>query len=90
MDCKECKERKADPVSFVAFESMKATMERTVRRLWILALVLVMLLFCTNAAWIYYESQWEVFETTVEAEQITDGGGDNYAVGGDLYGTAES
>ena len=90
MDCKECKEKKADPVSFVAFESMKATMERTVRRLWILALVLVMLLFGTNAAWIYYESQWEVFETTVEAEQTTDGGGDNYAVGGDLYGKAES
>lgn len=61
-------------VSFVAFESMKATMERTIKRLWILAIILVLLLFGSNAAWIYYEAQFtdEVTETfTSEA----DGGG---------------
>lgn len=92
MDCTTCKEKReqAGPVSFIAFESMKATLERTIKRLWILAIVLIVLLFGTNAAWIYYESQWEVYETSVEAEQITDGGGNNYAVGGDIYGKAES
>lgn len=92
MDCNNCKEKQkhAEPVTYLAFESMKATLERTIRRLWILAIILIVLLFGTNAAWIYYESQWEVYETTVEAEQITDGGGSNYAVGGDIYGEAKS
>lgn len=92
MDCNTCKEKQkhAEPVTYLAFESMKASLERTIRRLWILAIILIILLFGTNAAWIYYESQWEVYETTVEAEQITDGGGSNYAVGGDIYGEAKS
>ena len=92
MDCNTCKEKRehAEPVAFIAFESMKATLERTVKRLWILAIILIILLFGTNAAWIYYESQWEVYETSIEAEQITDGGGSNYAVGGDMYGKTES
>ena len=92
MDCSTCKEKReqAEPVAFIAFESMKATLERTVKRLWILAIILIILLFGTNAAWIYYESQWEVYETSIEAEQITDGGGSNYAVGGDMYGKTES
>ena len=92
MDCSTCKEKReqAEPVAFMAFESMKATLERTVKRLWILAIILIILLFGTNAAWIYYESQWEVYETSIEAEQITDGGGSNYAVGGDMYGKTES
>lgn len=92
MDCNACKEKQkhTEPVTYFAFDGMKATLERTIRRLWILALVLIVLLFGTNAAWIYYESQWEVFETTVEAEQTTDGGGSNYAVGGDIYGETKS
>lgn len=77
-------------VTFAAFESMKTTMERTIKRLWILAIVLVILLFASNAAWIYYESQWEVYETSVEAEQYTDSGGSNYAVAGDMYGKTDS
>lgn len=91
MNCDACKEKAQymEPVTYLAFESMKATLERTIRRLWILAIVLVMLLFGTNAAWIYYESQWEVYETTVEAEQITDAGGSNYVIGGDVYGEAK-
>ena len=92
MDCETCREKnqKPEPVTYLAFESMKATMERTVKRLWVLVLVLIMLLFGTNAAWLYYESQWEVFETHIEAEQTADGGGSNYAIGGDLYEQAES
>ena len=92
MDCETCREmnQKPEPVTYLAFESMKATMERTIKRLWVLALVLIVLLFGTNAAWLYYESQWEVYETVVEAEQTTEGGGNNYAVGGDIYGSAES
>jgi hypothetical protein len=95
MDCDTCKEhhKQAEPVSYIAFESMKATLERTIRRLWILALVLIVLLFGTNAAWIYYESQWEVVETYQEVEQQIDTGvGDAVVAGiGDIhYGESET
>lgn len=42
----------------------------------------------TNAMWIYYESQWETVETTIEAEQRSNTGS-NFAVGGDLIGVPE-
>lgn len=86
MDCNSCKEKRqqAEPVSYLAYESMKTTMERTIKRLWILAIILIILLAGTNAAWIYYESQWQVVETTtIEAEQESDTG-NNYAVAGDF------
>ena len=94
MNCSTCKERgRAEPVSYLAYESMKATLERTIRRLWILTLVLVVLLFGTNAAWIYYESQWEVVETYQEVDQEIDTGvGDAFVAGiGDIhYGESET
>ena len=88
MDCNTCKEKQkqAEPVTYLAFESMKATLERTIRRLWILALVLIVLLFGTNAAWIYYESQWEVVESTEVTQEVDTGEGAAYVAGiGDVY-----
>ena len=83
MDCNTCKDKKqqVEPVAYIVFESMKATMERTIKRLWVVILVLVLLLFATNAAWVYYESQWEVVETTETYEANTDGGGTAIATG---------
>ena len=46
--------------------------DRTNHRLWVVVILLIVALVGTNAAWIYYESQWEVIETsttqTVEAQ----------------------
>lgn len=66
-----------------------AMAERTIKRLWIVIILLVLLLFGTNAAWIYYESQWEVVETNIESEQRSMTGS-NYVAGGDLYELPES
>ena len=64
--------------------------ERTIKRLWIIIILLIVLLVATNGLWIYYESQWQVVETTtVEAEQESEAG-NNYAVVGDIYGEAKS
>lgn len=90
MDCNSCKEREqqAEPVSYLAYESMKTTLERTIKRLWILAIVLILLLAGTNAAWVFYESQFE--DVVITAEQSADGQSNNYAIGGDFGGgTAE-
>ena len=58
-----------------------ARQERTIKRLWIIVLILILLLAATNGAWIYYESQWEVVETTETYESTTDGGGTAIANG---------
>lgn len=63
--------------------------ERTEKRWWIIAIILIVLLVGTNAAWFYYESQFEeVVNTTIEAEQ--DGEGVNIVSGGDALNVSES
>lgn len=58
-----------------------ARQERTIKRLRIVVLILILLLAATNGAWIYYESQWEVVEATETCEATTDGGGTDIANG---------
>lgn len=60
---------------------ISAFAERTVKRLWITIILLLVLLFGSNAAWIYYESQFEKETWTYETEQDTDNGGSNYYYG---------
>ena len=81
-------EERNNAVSFVAFESMKSTMERTIKRLWILSIILVLLLFGSNAAWIWYEAQWETIETVTQEVTQEAETGSNHFVGGDYYGQA--
>ena len=59
-------------VPLIAHESEVARLERIIKRLWIMALVLIILLVATNGAWLWYESQWETVETTVEQDITTD------------------
>lgn len=77
------------PVPYVVHESALARMERTIHKLWVLAILLIVLLVATNAGWLWYESQFE--DVTITAEQTADGQSNNYAVGGDFIGgSAES
>ena len=48
-----------------------------VKRLWITTLILIFMLVGTNAAWLYYESQWETVESW-EITQENEGGYNNY------------
>lgn len=77
-------------IDYIVHESQMARMERIIKRLWILAIILIVLLFGSNAAWIWYENQFQDEVITVEAEQTTEGGGNNYALGGDFNGEATS
>ena len=94
MDCKECNKHSGFS-SDMAF----AVTERTIKRLWITILLLIILFAGSNFAWIMYESQFEVIEesyttteTSYEVNQETDGGGDNrfIHVGGDYYNGFET
>ena len=80
-DCESCKEKQRliEPIPFIAHESAMARMERTIKRLWILLMILVVLLVGSNVAWIIYESQFVEEEWTYEA--TTDEGGTAIANG---------
>lgn len=80
-------------VPYIAHEGMMARMERTIKRLWILALVLTVLLVGTNVAWIYYESSFETIETTREITQDVNAGDGGTAIINDgvhVNGTSET
>ena len=78
MDCETCKEKRKviaqtpKDVPYIAHESAVARLERVIKRLWVLALVLIVLLAASNAAWILWESQYQTIETTITQEN-TDG-----------------
>lgn len=91
MDCNTCKNKTKPPedVPYIVHESAMARAERTAKRLWITILALIFFLVGSNCVWIWYNSQFEVVETTsIEAEQ--DGSGVNIVSGGNLDYGAES
>ena len=79
-------ENEKDQKQYV-MDSILALTERTIKRLWILVVLLIVLLFGSNAAWIHYESQFEDVVVTQEVEQDAENG-ENHFVGGDFYGEA--
>ena len=88
MDCETCKEKRKviaqtpKDVPYIAHESAVARLERVIKRLWVLALVLIVLLAASNAAWIWYESQFE----EVRIEQENESGYNNFIGNdGDIY-----
>ena len=86
--CNNCgSEKKPQSVPYIVHEGDMSRLERQLKRLWIVILVLIFLLVGSNCAWLWYESQFQVVEETViEAEQ--DGSGINIVGGGDIeYGT---
>ena len=67
-------------IPYFCHEAIMARMERTIRRLWILCIVLILLLAGTNGAWIWYQSQFEDVVTTNEITQDVDTGDGGDAV----------
>lgn len=78
-------ERQSVPLAMVELHS--AAQERTIKRLWIIIIILIGLLCATNFAWLMYESQFEDV-TTTEVTQENEDGYNNY-IGNDgdiIYG----
>ena len=71
-----------EQISYMMHEADMARMERTNKRLWILIIILIVALIGSNAGWIYYESQFDYFETSVTQE--SDSGYNNYIGGSGL------
>lgn len=78
-------------IPYFVHEGIMARMERTIHRLWITTLVLILALIASNIAWFFYDQQFETYtETTQEVTQDTSDGGTNNFIGGDYYGEADS
>lgn len=64
MDCNNCKK---DGVPYIVHEGAMARQERTIKRLYIIILVIFLAFVGTNVGWIIYENQF-VDEVTVSQE----------------------
>lgn len=74
---------------FVVHENLRAQMDLHARRLVRVIVLLIVLLVGSNALWLWHDSQYAIERTIAEIEQDTDGGGNNYVVGGNFNGEAE-
>lgn len=78
-------------IPYLVHEGDMARQERTIKRLWILCIVLVVLLTGSNAFWFYYESQFEeVVETTQEVTQENSDGVNNFVGGNGVITNGET
>lgn len=78
-------------IPYLVHEGDMARQERTIKRLWILCIVLVVLLAGSNAFWFYYESQFEeVVETTQEVTQENSDGVNNFVGGNGVITNGET
>lgn len=75
-------------ISYLAFESMASRQERTIKRIWILCIALLIALVGSNIGWICYENQFEEISVTQEVEATADESSDINlnTVGGNYYG----
>ena len=86
MACNNCKDNNQIP-QHSKEELAFAFLERMVKRLWIALIVVIAMLFASNAAWLIYESQFATISYEQDGEGIN-----NVNIGeqGDLINGTES
>lgn len=57
-----------EQIPYIVFESEMARHERTIKRLLILLVISVLLLFISNVAWLWFFNQFDVETQTVSQE----------------------
>ena len=76
-------------IPLIAYERTCASFEESNKRQWVCIVVLTLLLFATNLAWIIREQQFETVETITHTIEQDADSGTNQVIGGDYYGEAE-
>ena len=80
MDCETCKEKRKviaqtpKDVPYIVREGAVARLDRVIKRLYKLIVLLIILLVASNAAWLYYESSFE----EIRIEQENESGYNNF------------
>lgn len=75
-------------IPYIAHESEVARLERVIKRLWILCIIMFTAFVISNGVWVYYNSQFEDISTTISAEQ--EGSGVNIVSNGSVEYEPES
>jgi len=70
-----------ETIPYLVHEGIMARQERTIKRLWILCIVIFIAFVGSNLGWMYYESQFTEEVTTTYTSDATDGG--NAVINGD-------
>lgn len=94
--CNHCEGKSVDAVEdvsvpYIVHESAMARSERHIKRLWIVLIVAVALIFVSNAAWLWAWMQYD-YSAETYTEEVTvdsDDGGDANYIGNDgdiVYG----
>ena len=88
MDCETCKEKRKvisqtpKDVPYYAYEVALARLDRVIKRLYKIVILLIILLVASHAAWLYYESSFE----EIRIEQENESGYNNFIGNdGDIY-----
>ena len=80
MDCETCKEKRKvisqtpKDVPYYAYEVALARLDRVIKRLYKIVILLIILLVVSNAAWLFYESSFE----EIRIEQDNESGYNNF------------
>lgn len=81
-----------DKIPYIVHEADMSRMERINKRIMIVCVILIVLLFSSNFAWICYDKQFENSTTTYTQEADVDTGSGNAFInnGGDMnYGESQ-
>ena len=76
-------------VPYFFYEGDMSRLERQLKRLWIVVLVLIFMLVGSNCAWLWYESQLETVEETYQEVIQEADNGENHFIGGDVIGETD-
>lgn len=71
-------ESNVSPVPYIVHEGTMARMERTVRRLWLSVIISVVLLFASNALWLWAWMQFDYVNTESNVDVNAEDGVANY------------
>ena len=98
-DCNSCKNKATEPVPYIVHEADMDRLERTIKRLWIsIVLLIVLVAGCVTSAFMLNKARVDAIkelrdlESSIETvyeyevEQEADNNGSNYVVGGDFNG----
>jgi hypothetical protein len=91
-NCESCSRNVNGSVPIAVHENLRAQSNVDKRRLWIVVIILIVLLFGSNLAWLIYESQFETVTESIELTQENERGYNSYIGNdGDIYnGTADN
>lgn len=73
-------------VPYIVYEGAQVRQERTIKRLITVMIILLCMLFATNAMWLYVWNSYEYVDTGYEIDLQGDDGGNANFIGRDLNG----